>query len=94
MPTYDYRCKKCSHSLEIFHSPFDEIDRTCPACEEGEGLERLFGRGGAILFKGSGFYETDYRSGSYESAKKSETAESCPKAEAGQCDGGACASTD
>ena len=60
MPTYDYECKACGHTFEELQS-FSEPPLTkCPACKKNK-LERLFGGGGAIIFKGSGFYETDYR---------------------------------
>ena len=60
MPTYDYKCNACGHTFEELQS-FSEPPLTkCPACKKNK-LERLFGGGGAIIFKGSGFYETDYR---------------------------------
>src|SRR3954469_19006491 len=60
MPTYDYRCNACGHTFDELQS-FSEPPLTkCPACKKNK-LERLFGGGGAIIFKGSGFYETDYR---------------------------------
>ncbi|MDB5311399.1 MAG: Zinc ribbon domain protein [Gemmataceae bacterium] len=60
MPTYDYECRACGHRFEELQS-FSEPPLTkCPACKKNK-LERLFGGGGAIIFKGSGFYETDYR---------------------------------
>ena len=70
MPTYDYRCKACGHELEIFHSISDSPKRKCPKCSKLK-LERQIGTGAAVIFKGSGFYETDYRSESY---KKGESA--------------------
>jgi putative FmdB family regulatory protein len=72
MPTYDYTCKACGKSFEIFHS-MTEVKRKCPACGKN-ALERQIGTGGAIIFKGSGFYQTDYRSESYKKAKESESA--------------------
>jgi putative FmdB family regulatory protein len=60
MPTYDYACKACGHEFEELQS-FSEPPLTkCPKCKKNK-LERLFGGGGAIIFKGTGFYETDYR---------------------------------
>ena len=60
MPTYDYECKACGHTFEELQSFSDPALTKCPACKKNK-LERLFGGGGAIIFKGSGFYETDYR---------------------------------
>lgn len=71
MPTYDYRCKACKHEFEEFQSMMDNPLRKCPKCGKLK-LERLIGTGAAILFKGSGFYQTDYRSESYTSAAKAE----------------------
>jgi putative FmdB family regulatory protein len=71
MPTYDYTCKACGKDFEIFHS-MSEVKRKCPACGKS-ALERQIGTGGAIIFKGSGFYQTDYRSESYKKAKESES---------------------
>ena len=75
MPTYDYECDACGHTFELFQSFSDPVQRKCPECKKLK-LRRLFGTGAAVVFKGSGFYETDYRSESYkkgaESAKKSE----------------------
>ena len=73
MPTYDYLCDACSHEFELFQSIKDPVKQKCPECGKMK-LRRLFGTGGAIVFKGSGFYQTDYRSESYkkgaEKAKK------------------------
>src|SRR5437660_6941077 len=71
MPTYDYVCDACEHAFEEFQSFSDEILTKCPRCGKKK-LRRLFGSGAAILFKGSGFYETDYRSDSYKAAAKKE----------------------
>ena len=65
MPTYDYECDACDHTFELFQSINDRVKRTCPECGQ-VSLRRLFGTGGAIVFKGSGFYQTDYRSDSYK----------------------------
>ncbi|MBM4108734.1 MAG: zinc ribbon domain-containing protein [Phycisphaerae bacterium] len=67
MPTYDYRCTACKHAFELFQSMRDPVKRTCPECGK-KALERLIGTGAALLFKGSGFYHTDYRSESYRKA--------------------------
>jgi putative FmdB family regulatory protein len=65
MPTYDYLCDGCGHAFELFQSMTDEVKKTCPKCKKKK-LRRLIGSGGAIVFKGSGFYKTDYRSESYK----------------------------
>jgi len=65
MPTYDYRCDNCQHEFELFQSITEPAKKKCPECGK-QKLRRLFGTGGAIMFKGSGFYKTDYRSESYK----------------------------
>ncbi len=60
MPTYDYECRNCRHTFEAFHSIKDEPLRKCPKCGKSS-LRRLFGGGLGIIFKGSGFYTTDYK---------------------------------
>jgi len=65
MPTYDYECDACGHTFELFQSINDKLKKKCPECKKLK-LRRLFGTGAAIVFKGSGFYETDYRSESYK----------------------------
>ena len=77
MPTYDYKCDACGHEFEEFQSFKDEVLKKCPACKKSK-LRRLFGTGAAILFKGSGFYETDYRSESYKNAAKADSEASKP----------------
>jgi putative FmdB family regulatory protein len=72
MPTYIYRCKKCKRRFELFHSITDETPKRCPRCK-GKA-ERVPAGGAGILFKGSGFYETDYRSKSYKESAKREKA--------------------
>ena len=64
MPTYEYECRKCGHLFEKFQSMTDERLKTCPECKGR--VDRLIGTGAGIIFKGSGFYETDYRSDSYQ----------------------------
>lgn len=71
MPTYDYRCNACGHTLEMFQRMSEKPKKTCPSCGKPK-LERLIGTGAAVLFKGSGFYETDYRSSSYKKAAEAE----------------------
>ncbi|MGI9430054.1 MAG: FmdB family zinc ribbon protein [Bythopirellula sp.] len=65
MPTYDYECDACGHEFELFQSISEPVKRKCPECKKSK-LRRLFGTGAAVVFKGSGFYETDYRSESYK----------------------------
>src|SRR6185312_5194848 len=74
MPTYDYVCDGCNHAFEMFQSIKDDAIKKCPKCKKMK-LRRLIGAGAAIMFKGSGFYKTDYRSDSY---KKSAAADSKP----------------
>ena len=65
MPTYDYSCDACKHEFEIFESIMAEPQTKCPKCKKKK-LRRLFGAGAGLVFKGSGFYQTDYRSESYK----------------------------
>jgi putative FmdB family regulatory protein len=67
MPTYDYECDGCGHEFELFQSISEPVKKKCPECGKPK-LRRLFGTGAAIVFKGSGFYQTDYRSDSYKKA--------------------------
>jgi putative FmdB family regulatory protein len=67
MPTYDYVCDACGHEFELFQSIKDAPKKKCPDCGKSK-LRRLIGPGAAIVFKGSGFYKTDYRSESYKKA--------------------------
>jgi len=72
MPTYEYHCDACEHNFDEFQKMSDEPLKKCPECKKNK-LRRVFGAGAAVLFKGSGFYETDYRSESYKKAAKAET---------------------
>jgi putative FmdB family regulatory protein len=65
MPTYDYECDACGHTFELFQAITEGVKKKCPECKKLK-LRRLFGTGAAVVFKGSGFYETDYRSESYK----------------------------
>ena len=65
MPTYDYQCDACDYAFELFQGINESVKKKCPKCKKLK-LRRLFGTGAAIVFKGSGFYETDYRSESYK----------------------------
>jgi putative FmdB family regulatory protein len=71
MPTYDYECGACGHKFEEFQSIKADPIRKCPACRKNR-VKRLIGTGAGIIFKGSGFYQTDYRSESYKSAAKAD----------------------
>lgn len=64
MPTYDYKCDDCGHSFEKFQSITAKPIRKCPTCGKNK-VRRLIGAGAGVIFKGSGFYSTDYRSESY-----------------------------
>ncbi len=69
MPTYEYECQKCGHHFELFQSIKDAPKKTCPNCRGR--VKRLLGTGAGVIFKGSGFYSTDYRKPGYtEAAKK------------------------
>jgi putative FmdB family regulatory protein len=73
MPTYDYRCRKCGHQFELFHGIKDDAPRRCPKCRGG--AQRVPVGGAGVLFKGTGFYVTDYRSKAYkEEARKEKSA--------------------
>ena len=65
MPTYDYVCDACDHKFELFQSIMEPVKKKCPECKKPK-LRRLFGTGAALMFKGSGFYKTDYRSEGYK----------------------------
>ncbi|MCF6311994.1 MAG: zinc ribbon domain-containing protein [Verrucomicrobiales bacterium] len=89
MPTYEYECQKCKHRFDAFQSMTADRLTDCP--EEGcDGtLKRLIGAGAGLLFKGSGFYITDYRSDSYKSgAKKESKASSSGSGSSSKSDGG------
>lgn len=71
MPTYDYECDACGHAFEEFQSMTAKPLKKCPECGKPK-LRRLIGTGAGIIFKGSGFYETDYRSDSYSKEAKAD----------------------
>ncbi len=75
MPTYDYVCDGCGNEFEAYESIVSQPQTDCPKCNTPK-LRRKIGPGAAILFKGSGFYKTDYRSDSYKSAAKAEKSSS------------------
>src|SRR5580704_12160716 len=82
MPTYDYICDECGHEFEAFESIMAQSRTECPECKLPK-LRRKIGPGAAILFKGSGFYQTDYRSESYKKAEKADKSASEPAKPAG-----------
>ncbi len=71
MPTYDYHCDACDHRFEEFQSITADPLRVCPSCRSRK-LRRLISAGAGVLFRGSGFYETDYRSESYKKAAEAD----------------------
>ena len=75
MPTYDYECDACNHAFELFQSITDKHIKKCPECGKLK-VRRLIGAGSTIIFKGSGFYQTDYRSEEYKSRQKAEKSSS------------------
>src|SRR5262245_37709553 len=83
MPTYDYVCDACGHEFELFQSITEKVKKKCGECGKPK-LRRKFGTGAAVMFKGSGFYTTDYRSESYKkqaSADQSSSSSSEGKSE-------------
>jgi putative FmdB family regulatory protein len=81
MPTYDYVCEACEHAFELFQSIKDESKKKCPKCGK-QKLRRLIGPGAGIVFKGSGFYKTDYRSESYKKDAAADKSSAAPKSDA------------
>ncbi len=61
MPTYDYQCQKCGHRFEVFQRIVDPPVKDCPKCRTKGSVEQIISGGSGLIFKGSGFYETDYR---------------------------------
>ena len=84
MPTYEYQCEKCARTFDYFQSMKDDALTVCPreCCQQepwGEGkVKRLLGTGAGLIFKGSGFYATDYRSSGYKAAAKSDSTPASP----------------
>jgi putative FmdB family regulatory protein len=87
MPTYQYQCSACKHAFEELQSMKEDALTKCPKCKKKK-LERLLGTGAGLLFKGSGFYITDYRSESYKSAAKAESGSSSSSGDKGGKSGG------
>ena len=94
MPTYDYVCEKCGTEFELFQSMKDDpivqcTKEVCPKSRWGKGkVKRLLGTGAGIIFKGSGFYETDYRSEGYKEAAKKDSEAGKPKSDSKKKDSG------
>ncbi len=82
MPTYDYRCDACEHEWEVFQSITAKPLRKCPKCGRLKARRKI-GSGAGIIFRGSGFYQTDYRSESYKKGAEAEK----KAAEAAKSDG-------
>ncbi len=78
MPTYEYVCDACGHEFELFQSMSASVKRKCPECGKLK-LKRLIGIGSGVIFKGSGFYQTDYRSDSYKKAAEADKKASMEK---------------
>jgi putative FmdB family regulatory protein len=72
MPTYEYECQKCGHRFDVFQSIKDAPRKSCPRCRGR--VKRLLGTGAGVIFKGSGFYSTDYRKPSYADAAQKDSA--------------------
>ncbi len=85
MPTYEYRCEACGHEFEKFQSITAEPIKKCPICGKNR-CKRLIGIGAGLIFKGSGFYITDYRSSGYKERAKAETGGNSKPAEAAKTD--------
>ena len=86
MPTYQYRCNECSHEFSEFQSITAEPLSACPVC--GGAVQRLISGGAGFLFKGDGFYTTDYRSDSYKKAEKADKDSAAPKSDGSKSEGG------
>ena len=91
MPNYDYECLECGKRFEVFQSMDDAKLTYCPQPNCAGKVRRLLGTGGGIIFKGYGFYQTDYRSSSYESGAKADkpSEKSEPKPESKKADAAA-----
>ncbi len=79
MPTYEYQCKQCNHTFEEFQPMSAPALTTCPSCSE-DALVRMIGVGAGVIFKGSGFYATDYRRHSKQDGKEQKETKSDTKA--------------
>lgn len=81
MPTYEYECTHCGHSFEVFQNITDKPLETCPKCQKK--VRRLIGSGAGIIFKGAGFYATDYRKKPKNKTSDAKDQIACPKAKEG-----------
>ena len=86
MPTYEYKCDACGHAFEQFHSMTASPIRKCPACKKLK-VKRLIGTGAGLIFKGSGFYITDYRDQGYKDKAKADSGDGASKPDAGSTGG-------
>ena len=84
MPTYDYKCSKCGHLFEAFQKMSDVPLRDCPKCKASGTVKRMIGAGAGFIFKGSGFYSTDYKKSSHAQTAKPDCSDcgqsQCPQA--------------
>lgn len=87
MPTYEYRCRECGREFEVFQRMSDRPGAPCPDC--GRGAERLISGGAGVLFKGEGFYITDYRSEDYRKKAREEAGVGAGKGAGGETGGNA-----
>jgi putative FmdB family regulatory protein len=92
MPTYEYQCSRCGNKWEKFQSIMAPPTKVCPSCGK-RTAQRLIGTGAGVIFKGSGFYETDYRSDSYKARAKSDSESAKPAAETSTAPSGDAKST-
>lgn len=83
MPTYEYQCKQCAHKFEAFQQITEKPLRTCPKCQGP--IRRLISSGAGIIFKGAGFYATDYRSKKYKERAKEESRTGCGSGSCANC---------
>ena len=79
MPNYDYQCEKCGHVFEVFQRMNDSKLEDCPKDDCSGKVRRLLGTGAGVIFKGSGFYQTDYRSESYKKGQSKESGSGAKK---------------
>ena len=85
MPTYSYRCQNCDHNFDLFQRMSEDPARICPECGQPK-LKRLIGAGAGFIFKGSGFYITDYRSKDYKEKARKEASDTTPKSDSPKSD--------